>query len=233
MKRALLAVLLLAACEKDHGAHIHREPPRVGDRVAYHTRYDSHLTAPDGTEHAGHAETSMTTEVLAVADRRIQRMRIIIDRDDHVFDGVPKPHLAGTYELTAAGELTRANGVAPTDYERSFFAAWHIGNDDSALAARELRAGDTVRPSPTEVVALGLPEAKGPWELHVKRADNEAIVLTGDYEPVDSPPEVESRATTTVTLTDQSRTHVTDLVITWNGKQVGGAHSTFELVPKR
>lgn len=233
MKRALLAVLVLAACEKDRGAHVHSQPPRVGDRASYHAREDSNLTAPDGSEHGAHAETTLATEVLAVADGRIQTMRIIIDRDDHVFDGAPQPHLAGTYVLTSAGELTRANGVAPTDYERHYFAAWHLGNDDTALAARELHAGDAFRPSPVEAIALGLPEAKSPWELHVKRADAEAIVLTGEYEPIDSPPEVESHATTTLTLTGQARGSVTDLVIRWQGKQVGGSHVTSELVPKR
>jgi len=233
MKRAVLAVLALAACEKDRGAHVHSQPPRVGDRATYHAREDSNFTSPDGSEHAAHAETTLATEVLAVADGRVQTMRFIIDRDDHVLDGAPTPHLAGTYVLTAAGDLTRANGVAPTAYERTFFVGWHIGNDDTALAARELHAGDTFRPSPDEAIALGVPEAKSPWDVHVKRADAQAIVLTGEYERADSPPEVDARATTTMTQTGRAWSRVTDLVFRSQGKQVGGSHMTSELVPKR
>lgn len=40
-------------------------------------------------------------------------------------------------------------------------------------------------------------------------------------------------ATTTLTITPQDRTHVDDVVIRWQGKQVGGAHRTLELRPQR
>jgi hypothetical protein len=229
-----LAVLLIAACEREsHGVHVQMPPPKVGGGLAYHFRYDSHLTAPDGSEHAGHAELSLTTRVLEVAGGRVQRMRVAVDRDDSVFDGQPKPTLAGTYEITAAGDVTRGNGVPPSDYERTFFQAWHIGNDDTVIAARELHAGDELRPTEAEAIALGLPASKGPWVLHVRHATDDDIELTGDFEPADSPPEVESRATTTITLTPQVRTHVDDLVIRSHGNEVGGAHSTLQLRPQR
>ena len=232
MNRALLLVAL-AACEKDHGAHIHATPARVGDRIDYHVRFDSHLTGPDGREHNGHGETSLILEVLAVTDGHPERMRITVDRDDKVFDGEAKPALAGTYELTAASELSRPSGKPLSEYERAYFQNWHIATDLTTLGHREFRAGETFRPSADEAIALGMPQTTTPWVLHVPRADDEAIVLTGEFVPPDQPTQVETHATTTITLTARARTHVDDLTVRHDGKEVGGAHQTFELRPQR
>ena len=232
MKRALL-LLVLAACEKAGGAHVHASPARVGDRIAYHVRFDSHVTALDGRDHGGHAESSLILEVLAVTAGHPDRMRITVDRDDHVFDGKPTPSLTGTYELTAAGELSHPSGKPLTDYDRAFFRGWHIATDLSTIAGHEFHAGDTYRPSADEAIALGMPDAKDPWVLRVQRADDTTIVLTGEFQPPDAPPQLDSRTTTTVTLTATSETHVDDLVLRYQGKDVGGAHQTYVLSPQR
>ena len=108
MKRALL-LLVLAACEKDSGTHVHALPAKVGDRIDYHFRHDGQLTSSDGKQHGSHGETSLILEVLAATNGHPDRMRITVDRDDQVFDGAAKPSLSGTYEVTAAGELSRGS----------------------------------------------------------------------------------------------------------------------------
>lgn len=234
MKRALLLVAI-AACEKDRGAHVAWKLPAVGDRETYHERSDSHVTAPDGNEHAGHNELSMTMEVEVATNGRVDRMRVVVDRHDRVFDHAPKRTLSGTYEVTADGTATRADGKPLGDDEARFFRAWHIDNDIAPLLAHEFHAGETYRPSAGEAEALGLPPAKDPWVLHVKIAAASEIVLAAEYTPHDSPPELDAHDTLVVTLTPLANAHVDDMVLRRQAKDIGGAHITTELrrLPQR
>lgn len=180
MNRALL-LLAVTACEKPGGAHVTWKLPAAGDREGYHARSDMSFTAPGGKEHAWHEELSMMLQVEAATSGRTERMRVHVDRHDRVFDHAPAPTLSGTYELTADGTATRADGKPLTADESAFFHAWHIGTDLAPLLAHEFRAGDTYRPSAGEVEALGLPHAQEPWVLRVQTAAPSQIVLAGDY----------------------------------------------------
>lgn len=230
-----LLLVALVACEKDRSFHVPWKLPATGDREAYHARSDTHFTASDGSEHEGHQELTMTLLIEAATKGRVERMRVVIDRHDHVIDHVQVPTLSGSYEVTADGTATRADGKPLSDDEAKFFGAWHIGNDVTPLYAHEFHAGDTYRPSTADAETIGLPLASSPWVLQVRIAAATEIQLAGDYTPSDTPPDAEAHGTTVVTMTPLHDARVDDVVLRRQGNDVGGGHMTTELrtIPQR
>jgi len=232
MKRALL-VLGLVACDK--GAHFHIAPQTLGARSTSHLRVDGQLVGPDGSTYGEHQEMSLIIEVESMgSNARVDRLRVTVDRHDHVVNGTAQPTLSGTYEVGPDGTAARADGKPLSKYEVEFFHGWR-DLDDAGATDHVFHTGETFRPTDREAIAFGLPAAKDPLEVTVRRATDAEIVLVADYVPPDTTPGVEAHGHVVVTLTPLSHRRVGDITFQSHGKDMGAMHATSELrrLPQR
>ena len=234
MKRALLIVAAVA-CEREHGAQLKITPQTVGSRATFHIRIDGDISTPSGPE-SMHEEARLMLTVEAMGtDGRPDRLRVDVDRHDHVFHGKPKGTLSGSYDVTRDGTVTRVDGKPVSPYEIRFFHQWHDPGEDPSASLHEFRAGEVFHPTAREAQAFSIPASTKPLALTVRSASDREIVLVDEYDVPYGESDIEGHASMVLTLTPDGHTHVGDIEMRGPGSDVASVHVSTELrrLPQR
>jgi len=130
-------VLLLVACEREGTVSLWRAP-KVGDKGSGGFEYTAKIVGPDGVTHTLTNQSEFTSEVLALDGDFTTRMRMMISRNGSTLDGVAKPGISGTFDLTETPsglEVVHVGGPL-TEHEQAFYTAirrYYPGLRDGAL----------------------------------------------------------------------------------------------------
>jgi hypothetical protein len=223
-----LAVLLVVACEREGQPTLWRAP-KVGDRSSGGFAYTAKIVGPDGATHTLTSQSEFTSEVLELDGDFTTRTRMTISRQNSTLDGVTKPGISGTFELTeSAGglEVTHVGGTL-TDDERAFFTSGTRPTRATTDAKKRFlrqtfKPGQVLVLTPDEIVGTGF----GMTSVELKVTEVSAKQVAFEIKSAGELPGLSGTldATGTLRLTEGGRELVQDGDISRDGKHVGTLH---------
>lgn len=222
----MLVVVLLAGCERQAEPQLWHAP-KVGERRSAVQQFNGTLEGPDGQKHTLERFIETTSETVAVDGEYPTRTRTTFVRDEGGLDGVAKPSMKGTFEVTDSGEgginVTRVDGtIAPE--ERAFFTdSWHGSRRAFAamkrFARQSFKPGQRIRLTPDEIAGFGL--GMSSVDLTVKDVTAQAVVF--QIESVGELPGIDAtlNATGTLRIFETGRELAQDAELVHDGKHIG------------
>jgi hypothetical protein len=228
---ALAVLASVASCER---VDARRQPQlwhasKVGDRGTGLTLYTATLQGPDGTSHTIDNHSEYASETLELDGDYPTRARMTFVRDDQTVDGVTKPGLSGTYEVTEKpdGTLDVARTDGPLDpAAREVIQKSHHGSRTAMAAVRKLaqrifEPGEVLNLSPDEVTGLGF----GMSQVRLTVRSVTPTAVTFEMNNVAELPGVGTlEASGTLTMTEHGRDLDQVGVVRYGGKQIGTVH---------
>lgn len=228
--RWLIVLLLLASCERGGQPALWRAP-KVGDRASGRFQFAATVADPDGRSHTLASVHEFTSETMAIDGELPTVIRMVIDRNERVHDGVSKPEFTGTFELTLKTdgilEATRVGGTI-TEEERAFFAnpKRRPSHATAAATKRFLRqrfeAGQTYALTPEAIMGLGLGMSSVELTVTEVTAANVVFQIKSTGELTDLGATL--KATGTLRLFERGRELVQDGELFRGGKPIGTTH---------
>lgn len=180
--RWMLVVVLLVGCERQVQPKLWHAA-KVGERRSAMQQFNATIDGPDGRKHTIESSVETTLETVAVDAEYPTRLRTTFIRHEVKFDGVAKPSMQGTFEITDSGagaiDVTRVGGTITPD-ERAFFTgSWHGSRSSFAamkrFAQQSFKPGQKISMTPDEVAGLGLDMSS--VDLTVKDVTGQAVVF--------------------------------------------------------
>lgn len=226
--RWVVFCLLLVACEREGSPTLWRAP-KVGDRSSGGFEYTAKIVGPDGVTHTLTNQSDFTSEVLALDGDFTTKMRMTISRQNSVLDGVAKPGISGTFELTETPgglEVTKVGGTL-TDDERAFFNSGSRPTRATTEAKKRFlrqsfKPGLVQSLTPDEIVGMGF--GMKSIELTVTEVSPKQVVFTVTSTGMLGELGGMLDAKGTLRLTEGGRDLVQDGDISRDGKPVGTLH---------
>jgi hypothetical protein len=158
----ILCLVLLGACEREGQPRLWRAP-KVGDRGSAVFAFTANLEGPDGKAHTLTHRNEFTSSLLALDAEFPTKVRMTFVRNEAVFDGVAKPGISGSFEVTTTGDVvdvTRVDGRTLTPEERAFFTSTHRPSRTTTAAGKRFaqqsfKVGQVIVLTPDEIIGLG------------------------------------------------------------------------------
>jgi len=221
-------VLLLVACEREGTVSLWRAP-KVGYKGSGGFTYTAKIVGPDGVTHTLTNQSEFTSEVLALDGDFTTRMRMMISRNGSTLDGVAKPGISGTFDLTETPsglEVVHVGGSL-TDDERAFFNSGTRPTRATTEAKKRFlrqtfKPGQVLSLTPDEIVGMGF--GMKSIELTVTAVSAKQVEFTVSSAGMLGELGGALDAKGTLRLTDGGRDLVQDGEILRDGKYVGTLH---------